>query len=212
MNETSTLHGVILSNPTLLLNLRTTKADADAPAQSWVQLAVAGSFVSKRYGEFAIAADDLQMMAENFQPDVTPIDYDHLTQDPRSPGDGIAAGWMKRVEVRDDGNTLWGLVEWTPDAEKRIENREYRFISPSFMKDYTTATGEKVGTKLLAAALTNLPFLPEMAAVTLGADAVFGQFALSVRADRTAQTRTVQHLAEHGQRVSFLPDADARRN
>ena len=187
MSEKSTLNGMILSYPTLV-ELGTTTAEADAPAQSWVQLAVAGAFESNRYGTFAITPDDLRMMAANFRPGVTPIDYDHLSMEATKPFDGIAAGWLQGIELRDGGTTLWGLVEWTPDATRRIENREYRFISPSFMKDYTTATGEKVGTKLLAAALTNLPFLPEMAAVTLGAEAVFGQFALSVPAYNKAQT------------------------
>jgi hypothetical protein len=179
---------------------------AETPAQSWIQLARTGSFVSNRYGQFAITTDDLKMMAANFTPDVTPIDYDHTSmQENLKPGDGIAAGWLKAVELRDGGSTLWGRVEWTPEAEQRIEHREYRFVSPSFVKDYTTAKGEKVGTKLLAAALTNLPFLPEMAAVTLGADAVFGQFALSVPADRMPP---VHHLAEIGQRVTFHPDPE----
>ncbi len=207
MSDTSNLSRVLLSWPTLV-HLGTTTTDADAPAQSWVQLAVAGAFESTRYGTFAITPDDLGMMAANFRPGVTPIDYDHLSMDATKPFDGIAAGWLQGIELRDGGTALWGLVEWTPDAATRIEHREYRFISPSFMKDYTTATGEKVGTKLLAAALTNLPFLPEMAAVTLGGDAVFGQFALRVPADRRARTRTVHHLAELGQRVTFRPDAE----
>jgi hypothetical protein len=200
---TATLDRIILSFPTLLsLNLA---ADPDTPAQSWVQLAVAGSFVSKRYGEFAITPDDLRMMAANFRPNVTPIDYDHLTQDPQRPFDGIAAGWFQRVELRDGGGTLWGEVSWTPKAAEAIKNREYQFISPSFVKDYTTPTGDKIGTKLLGAALTNMPFLPDMAAVTLGADAVFGQFAVSLPAERSSR---VHHLAEIGQRVTFLPDPE----
>ena len=189
---------VILTFPSLL---QLSAADA---ARSWTQLVRTGSFVSSRYGKFDITPDDLRMMAANFRPDVTPIDYDHLTQNPQHPAAGIAAGWLRRVELRDGGNTLWGLVEWTPDAEKRIENREYKFISPSFVKDYKTPTGEKVGTKLLAAALTNMPFLPEMAAVTLGADAIFGQFALSLPPDNTGPIS----MTELDQVVSFKLDAE----
>lgn len=200
-----TLDRVILSYPTVV-NL---KDATGTPPSSWIQLAKTVAFVSKRYGKFAIDPSDLRMMAANFRPDVTPIDYDHLTSEVTKPGDGIAAGWLKAIELRDGGKTLWGLVEWTPDAAKRIENREYRFISPSFMKDYTTPTGEKVGTKLLAGALTNLPFLPEMASVTLGADGVFGQFALSLPAENnTVMSSTVHHLAEVGQRVTFKDDAE----
>jgi hypothetical protein len=137
-----------------------------------------GEFVSSRYGKFVIAREDLRMMAANFQPGATPIDYDHLSGSPKRPGDGIAAGWLKALELRDGGNTLWGLVDWTPTAAKHIKDGEYKFISPSFIKDYTDPVGRKVGTKLVAAALTNLPFLPSMAAVTLTSDAVFGSLAL----------------------------------
>lgn len=198
----STLDRVVLSFPSLVSLDKT--ASTDSPPCSWIQLIRTGSFVSTRYGKFEITVDDLRMMAANFRPDVTPIDYDHIGQDPKRPLDGIAAGWLKNIRLRDNGSQLWGLVEWTPEAAKRIDAREYRFISPSFMKDYTEPTGDKVGTKLLAAALTNLPFLPQMAAVTLGTDAVFGQFALSVQSESTAP----RHLASIGQRVSFRMDAD----
>jgi hypothetical protein len=32
--------------------------------------------------------------------------------DPKKPGDGIAAGWMKRLELREHDEELWAEVEW----------------------------------------------------------------------------------------------------
>ncbi len=200
---TPNLSRVVLSLPSLV-SLATTDG-TDGASRSWIQLARTGSFQSSRYGQFEITTDDLQMMAKNFRAATTPIDYDHLSNDPQRPGDGIAAGWLQRVELRDRGNTLWGLVDWTPDAAKHIADGEYRFISPSFMKDARDAFGNELGTKLIAAALTNMPFLPEMAAVTLGDEEVFGAFALSL----PAETKAALHLAEVGQRLTFIENEEA---
>ena len=148
-------------------------ATSASPAKSWIQIARTGNFVSQRYGKFSIALGDLTQMLTNFRtitpksPTRLPIDYDHLSMDPQKPGDGIAAGWISDLQLRAEGNELWGLVEWTPDAARAIKNRMYQFVSPSFVKDYVWKDGRKIGTTLLAAAITNHPFLEGMAAVTL---------------------------------------------
>ena len=141
--------------------------------QSWIQIAKCGNFVSQRYGKFSITTNDLSQMLNNFKtitpkaPTKLPIDYDHLSMDPQRPGDGQAAGWISDLQLRDAGDTLWGLVEWTPDAAQAIKSRQYQFVSPSFVKDYVYKDGNVIGTTLLAAAITNHPFLEGMAALTL---------------------------------------------
>jgi len=207
--STATLNRVILSLPSLV-SLATTKTDtADAP-RSWIQLAKTGTFHSSRYGKFSITRDDLAQMLHNFRnvtpaaPTELPIDYDHLSMDPKQPGDGKAAGWLKRVELRADGEELWGEVEWTPEAADLITNRAYRFVSPSFVKDHTHKDGRKIGTTLLAAAITNHPFLEGMQALTLYSFSAMGDLALV----ETPTTAAPVHLAELGQRVTFKPDAE----
>lgn len=207
--STATLNRVILSLPSLV-SLATTEADtADAP-RSWIQLAKAGTFHSSRYGKFSITRDDLAQMLHNFRnvtpaaPTELPIDYDHLSMNPRQPGDGKAAGWLKDMELRDEGEELWGEVEWTPEAADLIQNRAYRFVSPSFVKDHTHKDGRKIGTTLLAAAITNHPFLEGMQALTLYSFGAMGDLALV----ETPTTAAPVHLAELGQRVTFKPDAE----
>lgn len=147
-----------------------------AAAQSWIQVAKTGEFVSSRYGEFAITPANLSQMLRNFKtkmpqaPTKLPVDYDHLSMDPQKPGDGKAAGWFVDLELRNNGGELWGLVEWTPDAADAISKKEYQFVSPSFARNYTDKQGKKIGTTLLAAAITNHPFLEGMAPLTLCAD------------------------------------------
>ena len=209
------LNRVILSFPSRIH--LTKEAGSDAP-RSWNQLAVTGKFVSKKYGEFSITKDDLSMMLRNFE-DVTPkaptelpIDYDHLSMDPKKPGDGVAAGWLKKVELREDGNELWGEIEWTPDAAEHIGKKEYRFVSPSFVKDHQHKDGRKIGTTLLAAAITNHPFLEGMKALTLlsaeysNSMAAMGDLALVDAVQGVDKQRAAVHLAEVGQRVTFKDD------
>lgn len=129
--------------------------------------------MSTRYGKFSITTTDLAQMVKNFRevtpvaPTRLPIDYDHLSMKPQKPGDGIAAGWIVDLELRRDGHELWAKVEWTTDGAKRIRAKEYQFVSPSFVKDYVHKNGQKIGTTLLAAAVTNHPFLEGMAAIAL---------------------------------------------
>ncbi|MBL8878144.1 MAG: hypothetical protein JNG88_03400 [Phycisphaerales bacterium] len=60
------------------------------------------------------------------------IDYEHQSLDRlNSRVDGLrpAAGWIGRLEIRDDG--LWAIdVEWTDRARELIAAGEYRYFSP----------------------------------------------------------------------------------
>lgn len=166
--STPDLSRVILSWPKNLAD-----KPKDGSRRSWNQLVRTGQFHSNRYGKFSITKADLSQMLANFK-DVTPqaptelpIDYDHLSMDPKKPGDGIAAGWMKQLELREDGDELWAEIEWTETGADRVERKEYRFVSPSFVKDHKHKDGRKIGTTLLAAAITNHPFLEGMQALSL---------------------------------------------
>ena len=64
---------------------------------------------------------------------------------------GSRPGWLKKLQLRGDGEELWAEVEWTPEGADRIANQEYRFVSPSFVKDHVHKDGTKIGTTLLAA-------------------------------------------------------------
>jgi phage I-like protein len=71
--------------------------------------------------------------------------------------DAKASGWGKRLEAREDG--AWLEVEWTPAAKAAIEAREFRFISPVILYQYThPESGAEMGTVLHSFALTNTPF------------------------------------------------------
>ncbi len=204
------LNHVLLSFPSVIeLAARTSP---ETPPRSWVQLARVGSFTSNRYGKFSITKDDLSTMLHNFDnvtpksPTELPIDYDHLSMDPKKPGDGVAAGWMKKLELREEGTELWAQVEWTPDGAERIEKKEYRFVSPSFVKDHVHKDGKKIGTTLIAAAITNHPFLEGMKALTLYSFSALGDLATETT-ETPPETVHLMEGSKVGQRV-VVNDAD----
>ncbi|PZQ45168.1 MAG: hypothetical protein DI551_08245 [Micavibrio aeruginosavorus] len=67
-----------------------------------------------------------------------------------------AAGWITRLFAED--GWIKAEVEWTPAAELQIENKEYRYISPTF--DHEKSTGRVK--RIRRATLTNTPALDMM--------------------------------------------------
>jgi phage I-like protein len=76
------------------------------------------------------------------------IDYEHQSL---KGGQAPAAGWIKDLEVREDG--LWAQVEWTGKAEEYLKRREYRYFSPVLRIDPDSRHPQE----LMNVALTNVP-------------------------------------------------------
>lgn len=164
------------------LHLRTTQritleaATAEAPATSWIQIATVGSF-KKGDRKFSITPAMLSEMVDNFDSGKHPVpptelvvDFEHLSADGGdNPLAGQAAGWIKALELREDGAELFAKVEWTEDAAALIREKKFKLVSPEFAFNFTTPTMEPIGCTLLAAAITNRPFLQGMQPITLTA-------------------------------------------
>jgi phage I-like protein len=81
------------------------------------------------------------------------IDYEHQSlQGERAP----AAGWIKNLEARSDG--LWAQVEWTPQAQEYLRQREYRYFSPVLRLDPET----RKPLSLMHLGLTNVPAIKNL--------------------------------------------------
>ncbi len=140
--------------------LATTLTVADA-AGAWMRLLPAGTF-SSRDGRGPYTSGDRAALQKIVEASLAyagetelVIDYDHQTVFGAKDGVGgraPAAGWVKQLDVRDDG--IYGLVEWTEAAAAAIKAKEYRYISPVFFHD----KGGRV-LALQLAALTNTPAL-----------------------------------------------------
>lgn len=87
-----------------------------------------------------------------------PIDYEHQTQ--RSAVNGQpapAAGWIKDFEARPDG--IYGRAEWTATAAALLDDKAYRYISPTFIHAPHAVDGDGTVLRIVGAGLTNLPNL-----------------------------------------------------
>ncbi len=148
-------------------------SEIDNKPVSWMETARTGKFKSNRYGRFEISLSDLDQANKNINASAgaIPVDYDHLMMRPQSPGDGKAAGWFQKSELRENGKQLWGLIEWTPKAAEHIRNKEYRYCSPVIVPNAEdNETEEKLGTHIPCAALTNVPFIKGMSPIALSAN------------------------------------------
>ena len=130
-------------------------------AGTWVQLLPPGTFHARQVdgrGPFTTGdrADMEKIVATTKRiagaSDLV-VDYDH--QSVFGVKDGVggrapAAGWLKELQVRDDG--IWGRVEWTEAAAAAIRAGEYRYLSPVMLH---TKAGKVLAIRM--AGLTNDP-------------------------------------------------------
>ncbi len=84
------------------------------------------------------------------------IDYEHQTlADPPVPAP--AAGWIKKL-VNKGAEGIWAVMEWTEKARQYIANREYKYVSPVFLK----RKSDNRVVRLINVALTNQPNIDGM--------------------------------------------------
>lgn len=105
---------------------------------------------------------------ENFNNKIYVTD---LQVDLRHDRDGEAAAWFKEVYV-DKSNTdglarLMAVVEWTSLGEEKIAKKLYRYTSAELAPTYTAQNGKEVENVLIGCALTNIPAVKGMEAVSL---------------------------------------------
>jgi len=122
-----------------------------------------GVFVLDEKGMGAVIADFASRETDMV------VDYEHQSLSGR---EAPAAGWIRRLfAIAPNGPRghsgdpraagIWAVVEWTPRAVGYLKNREYRYLSPVFLKN----TGDNRVVKLLNAALTNQPAIGGMVPV-----------------------------------------------
>jgi phage I-like protein len=92
------------------------------------------------------------------------IDYHHgSVLAARTGAKAPAAGWIRAMELRNDGTELWGRVLWTAEAAAAIGRREFRYLSPVLRFGWPArVTGKPIALQIHSVALTNTPFLTEL--------------------------------------------------
>jgi phage I-like protein len=110
-------------------------------------------------GDFVLDRNSVDAIIKDFQSrqnDMV-LDYEHQTL---TGSEAPAAGWIKRL-INRGSDGIWAVVQWTPRAIEYLRNREYRYISPVFLK---RASDGRV-MRLINAALTNQPAIDGMVPV-----------------------------------------------
>ena len=126
-----------------------------APAE--IQVIPAGRTITPK-GVFVLDQESAQAVISDFEAHKNDmvIDYEHQTlSDP--PVEAPAAGWVKKL-INKGADGIWGVIEWTGKARQYIENKEYRYVSPVFLK---RKQDNKV-VRLINVALTNQPNIDGM--------------------------------------------------
>ncbi len=150
-----------------------------------------GSFVLDEAGMAGIVAD-----FESRQNDMA-IDYEHQTL---SGGEAPAAGWIKKL-VGKGSEGVWALVEWTPRAKEYLKNREYRYLSPVFLK--RISDGHVV--RLLGAGLPNSPAIDGM--VPLVNKSKGGDARISIRGKHVETEKEVKVMTKLLELLGLAADA-----
>ncbi len=128
----------------------------------WVRILPKGTF---RRGGQVYKFDEayLRKLKENFDSGVfgqqVPVNFEHQL----SPLG--AAGWVKALEVRDDG--LYAEIEWTDIGKEAVEKGRFRYLSVELGGAIDPISGKELKDVLTGVALTNRPFfkaLTELAA------------------------------------------------
>lgn len=160
---------------TLFATFSATAAAQTGGEAIWLQLLPAGRFASRDgRGPFVTGSrDEMEAIVAASRryagnTDIM-VDYDHQSVFGAKDGTGgraPAAGWIKELQVRDDG--IYGRVEWTEAAAAAIRAGEYRYISPFFRH------AKKSGRVMLIvnAGLTNTPAL-DLAEIAASIDLTF---------------------------------------
>jgi phage I-like protein len=131
---------------------------------SSIQAMPLGDYQHPVHGKISFTPERVQRFADNVNNGVRgqalDIDYDHKEFS------GIAAGWVQAAEASDQGLKL--SVQWTPKAAEHIKAGEYRYFSPEFSDSWThPKSGQKFDDVLFGGALTNRPFLKDIAPVNM---------------------------------------------
>ncbi len=125
-----------------------------------VQLLRVGTFHHEQFGELTVTTEMLQSMVRNFDSKVRGID---IMIDYKHDSENIAAAWVTRLELSNNGTELWADVKWTPEALKKLLEKEFRYLSADFCLNYQDNESlQKFGPTLFGAGLTNRPVVKRM--------------------------------------------------
>ncbi|NLG64574.1 MAG: hypothetical protein GX537_03100, partial [Actinobacteria bacterium] len=164
-----------------LCNAEIVATDGSVP--DWIMVLRTGMWLGHSSGPEIVTPEHLQSALAEFNRHYAAhgadlvVDYHHasvraaVSSDIKAP----AAGWIRAMELRNNGSELWGHVLWTSDAAAAIARREYRRLSPVLLFGRPDrVTGEPLPLQIHSVALTNTPFMTDLESLNSNAGDVAG--------------------------------------
>lgn len=138
------------------------KAESGDAIPDTIQLIPIGQWDHDMYGPILITNADIREFAQNFNAGIRKGVF--ITAGHEGFEELPAQGWITKVEVRDTG--LWGLVEWNDIGRNTLSDKQFKFFSPEFYRDYEDPqTHQLYRNVLIGGALTKSPYFKELEAI-----------------------------------------------
>ena len=132
----------------------------------WLKIGTTGRWDGHVAGSFELDERDYNQMIFNARQRALDIvvDYEHATI--YNPDKAPAAGWISVPDLKVEDGDLYCKITWTETAAKHIDKKEYKYLSPVFVRgSYDQVSDKNIGWTLHSVALTNKPFLSELGTI-----------------------------------------------
>lgn len=151
----------------------TNENEAAVSIPDTIHLIPIGQWEHDLYGPILITAADIREFAQNFNAKIrkgVPITAGH-----EGFAELPATGWISQVEARDNG--LWGMVEWNDIGKEALSDKQYKFFSPEFYRDYEDPeTHQLYRNVITGGALTKSPYFKELEAIVFSEPKLIKKF------------------------------------
>ena len=136
--------------------------DAAVAIPSTIHIIPTGEWNHDLYGPMSITNSDIKEFMQNFNANVRKGVF--ITAGHEGFQELPAVGWMSSLEMRDNG--LWANVEWNDLGRETLSDKQYKFFSPEFYRDYEDPQTHQIYRNVLTGgALTKSPYFKELEAV-----------------------------------------------
>jgi phage I-like protein len=147
--------------------------DAAVKIPDTIHLIPIGEWGHDAYGPIKITMADIREFVQNFNAGIrkgVPITAGHEGFEELP-----AQGWITSVEARADG--LWGNVDWNDLGRETLSDKQFKFFSPEFYRDYEDPQTHNIYRNVLTGgALTKSPYFKELEAVVFSEKGMLKKF------------------------------------
>jgi len=140
--------------------------EKDGKKSSWIEVFRIGKWNHPKYGIIEGTTKLFGDFIKNWKDRV--LGRDISLDKTHEPSDG-ATGWVQELKIK--GDRLLALIEWTPWGIELIEQKGFKYFSPEYRDVYVDKeSGKEHKNVLFGGALTNRPFLTDLAPIVLSED------------------------------------------